>query len=801
MRLLNVATQELEEFHGADIPPYAILSHTWGPDEVSLYDMDALARYRGSHGPQPHLGSPPPPPPPPHLGSPPSSGSPDVMKLMLISSMLLAFRGDKTRLARSSAFPALTNGHGSDDEDAPPPPYAGLAPPPPAAPHPVEQKAGYAKIAYACGQAQKDGLDYLWADTVCIDRHSSAELSEAVNAMYAWYERAAVCYAYLEDVHFDDYTEGYLTWNDLFAASRWFTRGWTLQELLAPRKVVFYAQGWRLLGTKSSLVKNVSKITGIDELTLLDPALVRTASVAQRMSWAAHRSTTRPEDVAYSLMGLFDVNMPVLYGEGENAFLRLQEEIIKRSDDHSLFAWGALGQGDDKLQVASAAAATAGAAAAAAAPHLNAPGLDDLDDLDQDALAGTMPLLAKSPRDFAGMGHVLACSPPADLPTTDYALTNKGLHITLPMLPPKTGPSSPSALPHAAVTPSPQLALLNCHPAHDPTSRLALLLTPTSSRNTFLRTRARSPTVVSSADLGSTATAPPSPSSAKPPHQPQPKPKTIYIPAIPSQLSRLTSPFSSSALSSSSATPLLDEVIFVRAPDLVAPGYDVLDVRGAGSVTWNPELRSIRLAGVDYHSYGRSPVPAWSRRRAGAPGALYQLCVVTFWNRVLKCGFVVRVLVEGASRVCFADLVPGADAAAAAGENGEGLLELARKAWERPGTVDVVVPGPERKRLVTVEVVNPGDAGAPSGADDEASDAASVSSRGGPRPWTYKPGHEVKVAERVTFAEKWEKEYRRTVNATVERRKKGVIELSMTSMLWMPAPAAAHKTEDLDQPS
>ncbi|KAL1838932.1 hypothetical protein VTJ49DRAFT_2063 [Mycothermus thermophilus] len=772
MRLLNVVTQELEEFHGTDIPPYAILSHTWGPDEVSLHDMDALARYRRSHEPRPHL------------GSSSTSGSPDVMKLMLLSSMLLAFRGDRTRLARSSAFPALTNGHGSDDEDSPPPPYAGIVPTP-AAPHPVEQKAGYAKIAYACSQAQKDGLDYLWADTVCIDRHSSAELSEAVNAMYGWYERAAVCYAYLEDVHFDDYTEGYLTWNDLFAASRWFTRGWTLQELLAPRKVVFYAQGWRLLGTKSSLVKSVSKITGIDELTLLDPALVRTASVAQRMSWAAHRSTTRPEDIAYSLMGLFDVNMPVLYGEGENAFLRLQEEIIKRSDDHSIFAWGALGRDDDKLQLAAAAA------------HLNAPGLDDLDDLDQDALTGTIPLLAKSPRDFAGMGHVLACPPPVDLPTSDYALTNKGLHITLPMLPPTT--PSPSGLPLAATSSSPQLALLNCHPAHDPTSRLALLLTSTSSRNTFLRTRTRTPTVVSLTDLASTT------SSSKSSHQPQPKPKTIYIPALPSQLSRITSLSLSSSLSGSSPTPLVDEVLFVRAPDLVAPGYDVLDVRGAGTVTWNAELRSLRLAGVDYHSYGRSQHHPTGRRRAVAagpgPGGLYQLCVVTFWNRVLKCGFVVRVLVEGTSRVCFVDLVPGADAAAARGENGEGLLELANKVWERPGMVEVVVPGGEgRKRVVTVEVVKPGASGVLAGVEEEeGEDTASVSSRDG-RQWTYRLGHEVKVAERVTFAEKWEKEYRRTVNATVERRKKGVIELSMTSMLWMPA-RAAQKAEDLDQPS
>ena len=173
----------------------------------------------------------------------------------------------------------------------------------------------------------------------CIDKTSSAELSEAINSMFRWYEKAKVCYAYLSDVSGDanlkkDVSE--------FVGSRWFTRGWTLQELVAPKSVLFYSRrytGWHFLGTKEDLCDHISAVTGIDTDTLYGAGL-ELASVARKMSWASHRETTRVEDTAYCLLGIFDVNMPLLYGEGKKAFLRLQEEILRSSYDYSLFAWG-----------------------------------------------------------------------------------------------------------------------------------------------------------------------------------------------------------------------------------------------------------------------------------------------------------------------------------------------------------------------------------------------------------------------------------------------------------------------------
>lgn len=193
------------------------------------------------------------------------------------------------------------------------------------------QKAGYAKLKLCCDQAVKDGLAYAWVDTCCIDKTSSAELKESINSMYRWYKESAVCYAYLFDVHNSDGLAGY-------AKSAWFTRGWTIQELIAPLRVEFYNSVWENLGTKDALKHALSAVTGIDVEVLagVDPGKF---SVAKRMSWASKRTTTRVEDRSYSLLGIFGVNMPMLYGEGEKAFIRLQEEIMKQSDDHSLFAW------------------------------------------------------------------------------------------------------------------------------------------------------------------------------------------------------------------------------------------------------------------------------------------------------------------------------------------------------------------------------------------------------------------------------------------------------------------------------
>ncbi len=240
MRLLHTSTLKLHEFFGDQIPSYAILSHTWGNEEVTLQELEK--------------------------------------------------------------------------EES-------------------KNRDGYAKITGCCALARSTGWEWLWIDTCCIDKTSSAELSEAINSMYRWYRDSQVCYAYLTDC--------FLPWGIIsdvdFCKSRWFTRGWTLQELLAPGTVYFYDRDWREIGTKSSLTTQISCVTGISSQDMTDP---QSASIAAKMSWASRRQTSRMEDMAYSLLGIFDLTMPLLYGEGHNAFKRLQYELIEaRSDDESIFAW------------------------------------------------------------------------------------------------------------------------------------------------------------------------------------------------------------------------------------------------------------------------------------------------------------------------------------------------------------------------------------------------------------------------------------------------------------------------------
>ena len=157
--------------------------------------------------------------------------------------------------------------------------------------------------------------------------------------MYRWYQASAVCYVLFSDVEASSFDEDCI--EEQIKSSVWFARGWTLQELIAPRNVVFYNRQWTFLGTKLTLNRLLEERTGIDE-AILNGESPSKRSIAQRMSWASKRTTTRTEDMAYCLLGIFEMNIPLLYGEGDKAFLRLQLEIVKESDDHSIFAWPTL---------------------------------------------------------------------------------------------------------------------------------------------------------------------------------------------------------------------------------------------------------------------------------------------------------------------------------------------------------------------------------------------------------------------------------------------------------------------------
>jgi Heterokaryon incompatibility protein (HET) len=199
-------------------------------------------------------------------------------------------------------------------------------------------RKGFAKVQNTCLLAKANGIDYVWIDTCCIDKTSSAELSEAINSMFNWYKRATVCYAFLSDLPKNCHESDSPSMEDL-KNCRWFTRGWTLQELIAPTEVLFLDEDWTLRCTKTGLNQQISSITFVDEEVLADSSKLWSISLAQRMSWASMRHTTREEDMAYCLLGIFDVNMPMIYGEGQKAFIRLQEEILKKTTDLSIFAW------------------------------------------------------------------------------------------------------------------------------------------------------------------------------------------------------------------------------------------------------------------------------------------------------------------------------------------------------------------------------------------------------------------------------------------------------------------------------
>lgn len=195
-----------------------------------------------------------------------------------------------------------------------------------------------AKIRFACQVARESGYRLLWIDACCVDRSNRLEMAESVYLTYELVKRANVCYVYLEDVPDE---EDPSVKHSRFRTSRWHTRCWTLQELISPKREVFLTRTWRRLGTKEDLAETLAQITGVlPEMLSREVSLLSDVGVATRMSWAAGRQATRVEDKAYSLWGIFGVRMPPAYGEKTAAFLRLQEEIIKNTADHSIFAWG-----------------------------------------------------------------------------------------------------------------------------------------------------------------------------------------------------------------------------------------------------------------------------------------------------------------------------------------------------------------------------------------------------------------------------------------------------------------------------
>ena len=260
----------------------------------------------------------------------------------------------------------------------------------------AKEKLGYQKIVQCCARARTDGYQYAWIDTCCIDKRSSSELSEAINSMFRWYKNAAVCYAWLPDVSASESSNLLHDPYQMseFSGSRWFTRAWTLQELLAPSDVVFVAgPDWITIGTKATLKSAISSITGISIEVLSNSDEVFKASIAQKFSWASRRHATRTEDIAYCLLGIMNVSLPLLYGEGHDAFVRLQMELLRVTNEHTIFAWMQTSSPSDW-------------------------------DWQQD-----LGLLATSPMAFKDCADVM---PTREFNAAPHTITNMGLSITLP---------------------------------------------------------------------------------------------------------------------------------------------------------------------------------------------------------------------------------------------------------------------------------------------------------------------------------------------------------------------------------
>lgn len=191
----------------------------------------------------------------------------------------------------------------------------------------AKDKKGFRKIQFCADQARLNKLGHCWVDTCCIDKKNSVELDEAIRSMYRWYAEAAACYVYLSDV---PTSVGLMADKVAISMSRWFKRGWTLQELLAPPIVHFFAEDGSFLGDKQALQRQIYVATGIPA-NALSGAPLSDFPITQRLAWASRRETKRPEDLAYCLLGIFGVFLSMMYGEGEvNAFRRLQKAILEK---------------------------------------------------------------------------------------------------------------------------------------------------------------------------------------------------------------------------------------------------------------------------------------------------------------------------------------------------------------------------------------------------------------------------------------------------------------------------------------
>lgn len=313
MRLLNVETLRLESYHHVETtPPYAILSHVWEEEEVTFQDIDEPFLGKDFRELQNRFN--------------------ELEKQFNDIRQLIAGSGSQISPSTSDhslASPVESSTFGLRDISSDPAEIPALIR--------AKRLKGWSKLEGCCHEAARFGLRHVWIDTCCIDKSNSSELSEAINSMFAWYRDAELCLAYLSDA--SDVKDAF----DPSRPSKWFSRGWTLQELLAPSKMLFFQREWEPLGTRSYLAYRIEQITMVP-LVVLQRGITavhdKEFSIATKMSWAAQRKTTRSEDRAYSLMGLFEVNMPTLYGEGgQSAFQRLQSEIFARSGDHSILAW------------------------------------------------------------------------------------------------------------------------------------------------------------------------------------------------------------------------------------------------------------------------------------------------------------------------------------------------------------------------------------------------------------------------------------------------------------------------------